>query len=143
MPSSAATPILIDTHVWLWVAGGETGRFRRRTIDLIDTAARESRLLLAAISLWEVAMLEAKGRIQLELPCGEWLKRARRNTGVMVAPLETEIAALSAALPGLHGDPADRMIVATALHHGATLLTEDDRIVAHARKGGYRVSRLK
>lgn len=125
------------------MAGGESANFRKRTIDQIDMAAKGNRLLLAAISLWEVAMLESKGRLKLGQPCGEWLKLTQRKTGVMIAPLDAEIAALSCAIPGFHGDPADRLIVATAIHHGATLLTEDDQIVACARKGGYRISRLK
>lgn len=141
--NTAATPILIDTHTWIWMAEGEAGRFRRKTIDLMDAAAQEGRLLLAAISLWEVAMLEAKGRIHLELPCSEWLKQTQRNTGVIIAPLEAEIAAISGSLPGFHADPADRMIVATTIHHGAMLLTEDERILAYAHRGGYRASRLK
>lgn len=140
---SAADSLLLDTHTWLWMAEGDASRFRRKTIERIEAAAKENRLLLAAISLWEVAMLEAKGRIQLELPCSEWLKQAQRTTGAITVPIEADIAARSCALPDFHGDPADRLIVATAIHHGAALLTEDDRIVAYARKGGYRVSRLK
>ncbi len=88
-------------------------------------------------------MLEAKGRLRFNAICLEWLKASVRATGVTVAPLEIDIAAASCALPGFHGDPADRLIVATAIHHGATLLTEDERILAYARKGGYRAVRLK
>ena len=125
------------------MAAGETQRFPRKAIDLVDASAREGRLLLAAISLWEVAMLEAKGRIRLDFSCTEWLKQTQRKTAILVAPLEAEIAALSAGLPEFHGDPADRIIVATAIHHGATLITADERILAYARKGGYRTVRLK
>ena len=141
--SGLTAPILLDTHTWIWVAGGESAHFRKKAIDQINAAAQENRLLLAAISLWEVAMLESKGRIKLAQACGDWLQQAQRKTGVMIAPLDAGIAALSCALPGFHGDPADRLIVAAAIHHGAILMTEDDQIVAYARKGRYRVSRLR
>ena len=134
---------LIDTHVWVWMAFGETSRFSRKTMARIEDAAQGGHLLLAAISLWEIAMFESKGRLSLGPSCSEWLKQAVRITGVTIAPLDIDIAAISCDLPGLHGDPADRQIVASAIHHNAMLLTEDEGILEFARKGEYRASRLK
>jgi PIN domain nuclease of toxin-antitoxin system len=140
---SEAPDLLLDTHAWVWTALGETARFSGKTMTRIDEAAQGGHLLLAAISLWEVAMLQSKGRLRLSPSCSEWLKQAVRITGVRVVPLDIDVAAISCDLPGFHGDPADRQIVASVIHHNATLLTEDEDVLAFARKGGYRVSRLK
>ncbi|HEV2444647.1 MAG TPA: type II toxin-antitoxin system VapC family toxin, partial [Candidatus Sulfopaludibacter sp.] len=84
----------------------------------------------------ELAMLEAKGRVRLGMPCERWVERALATPGLTLASLTTEIAIESTRLPGaFHGDPADRIIVATARELDARLLTRNRRIVAYARKG--------
>lgn len=90
---------------------------------------RSEAALVSAISVWEVAMLVAKRRIQLDRPVELWVDVALALPGVLLAPLEPVIAVRSTKLPGeFHPDPADRIIVATALEHAAPILTPDDRI---------------
>ena len=120
---------LLDTHVLLWWL--EDGR-RLSTAQarVLDAASPESPLLLSEISLWEVAMLYNRGRIELTLPLRDWLERAAAPPLVVRQGISPAIAAEVAGLPeSFHRDPADRILVATARILGATLLTQDRRIL--------------
>jgi len=80
-------------------------------------------------------MLVQKGRIKLEIPLLAWVQKALALPGVELKPLTPEIAVESSQLPdGFHGDPADRLIVATARVHQLTLLTHDQKILGYAKK---------
>ena len=134
MGGGPVAPLLLDTHVWLWLVNGEP--LHHAATVAIRRASADSGLCICAISLWEVAMLEAKGRIQLQMDCLEWVAEACRRTAIRVVPLSAEIAVASTRLPGeLHGDPADRLIAATARHEGAILVTRDHSLLAYARRG--------
>lgn len=117
--------IVLDTATWIWRASdpNRLPRSARRAID------RAERALVSAISVWEVAMLVAKRRIQLDRAVEQWVAIALALPGIELAPLEPAIAVRSTRLPGgFHPDPADRIIVATALENAAPILTPDDRI---------------
>jgi PIN domain nuclease of toxin-antitoxin system len=74
--------------------------------------------------------------------CETWVRNALATPGLILAPLTPEIAIASTRLPGdLHGDPADRLIVATARVHGATLMTKDSKLLAYGRAGHASVMR--
>lgn len=127
--------LLLDTHVWLWLVAGsrELGTAARQEID---AALDAGTLTIAAISLWEVALLAARQRIVLGKPIELWLDEALAPPGPEIEPLTSAIAAESCGLPdGFHQDPADRMIVATARISGATLITRDHRILDYAARG--------
>jgi PIN domain nuclease of toxin-antitoxin system len=80
-------------------------------------------------------MLEAKGRLQLKMGCVEWVKQALATPGLSLYPLNPEIAIESSRLPGrFHGDPADRLLAATARITGALLLTKDERLLEYGRQ---------
>jgi PIN domain nuclease of toxin-antitoxin system len=116
--------IVLDTHAWIWLAsdpaklGKEAQRLLRR--DRVRG--------VAAISCWELATLAASGRIDLDREPAVWMDDALREVGAALLPLTPAVAAASANLGDFHGDPADRLIVATALTHGAVLLTKDEQI---------------
>ena len=132
MPSPEKV-LLLDTHVWLWVVGG-VEPLKRSVLSTVEEAARGGRIRVSAISVWEVAMLEAKGRIRLTKDCLAWVRDALSAPGTSLVPLSPEIAVESSRLPGtFHGDPADRILVATARLLGGTLLTRDDRILAYGK----------
>ena len=131
MPATEA--LLLDTHAWVWFAIGDV-RLKPKTIEAVQAAGRQGKLYLAAISLWEVAMLAAKGRIELGTQTENWLLEASLRTSVTVVPLDAAIAASSCAIELPQGDPADRMIVATALKLGASVLTADEQIQAYAKR---------
>jgi PIN domain nuclease of toxin-antitoxin system len=134
--SGSPRPLLIDTHYWLWLAGGDKERLTSRVVSLLQNAADHESLLVSAISVWEIAMLDAKGRIQLFKTCTQWVDEALAISGLTLAPLSPAIAIESNQLPGeFHGDPADRIIVATARVLGARLLTNDRNIRAYCNAG--------
>ena len=120
---------LLDTHVLIWWLN-DRSRLSPAQREAIGSASAESPLLVSDISLWEVAMLHGLGRIRLSLPLREWLEKAGAPPLVRRHGISPAIAAELAALPdSFHRDPADRILVATARVHGATLLTQDRRIV--------------
>ena len=131
---AGSAPILLDTHYWIWLQLGSeqlSGKARKAA----EQAAAEGRLLLSVISVWELGMLEAKRRIQLRAPCGQWVREALATPGLTLVPLTPEIALDSSRLPEpFHGDPADRMIVASARRMGARLLTRDQKLVDYSRR---------
>jgi PIN domain nuclease of toxin-antitoxin system len=122
--------LLLDTHVWKMLLDGD--RFAPRVISRVEKAARIGTLYVAAVTVWEIAMLAAKGSLKLNAPTLSWIIQAVHASRVTVFPLEPEIAVDAAELPLFQGDPADRMIVATARHLGATLLTRDVKILDYA-----------
>lgn len=138
--TSAAPLLLLDTHVWLWFALGDTGRLSAPVRKKIEAAAHGGKLAVSAISVWEIGMLEAKGRIVLGSPCEKWVATALVLPGLRLIGLEPEIAVASSRLPGeMHGDPADRMLAATARARDAVLATADERLVGYGKAGFMRV----
>jgi PIN domain nuclease of toxin-antitoxin system len=137
MPSGdRATPLLVDTHVWFWTVEGVPGKLSTETLSEIDTAAAAGRLLVSAITVWEISMLESRGRIVFKRPLKEWVDLALHEPGVRLLELTPEIAIESTRLPGApHGDPADRILMAGARIAGARLATCDTAILAYARDG--------
>jgi PIN domain nuclease of toxin-antitoxin system len=128
-------PLLLDTHCWLWMQGGDWQEFSKAGRRLIEESASEGTLLVSVMSVWEVGMLEAKGRLQLLMPCAEWIERALKTSGVSLAPLTPEIALESSRLPGnLHRDPVDRILAATVRLTNASLLTRDRNLLAYGQK---------
>jgi len=135
--------LLLDTHVWIWLLNGNEGNLKPEIVTTIQQAASSELLRISAISLWEVAMLESKGRIHIGMECLNWLKAALAAPGISLIPLTAEIAVCSCILPGeFHGDPADRIIVATAKILGALLVTRDANIVNYGRQGYLSVLRI-
>lgn len=137
MPSGNAVraPLLIDTHYWIWFQLAIRERLTPYNFTLIHQAAAEGNLLLSVMSIWELGMLESKGRVILHTNCSEWVDDALTMPGLTLVPLTPAIALEASHLPGLfHADPADRIIVATARALKARLLTSDKNIHAYARQ---------
>ena len=134
----ARTLLLLDTHVLLWSASNGP-RMGRHAGKAIEHASREGRLAVSAITPWEIALLVSKGRLKLGVDVMDWLRNALANPGLHVAPLEPDIAVASTRLPfDMHADPADRILVATARHLGATFVTTDKALLDLAKKGYFR-----
>ena len=120
--------VLLDTHIWVWwlTPGSPLSRAER---NALDAKAERRDLFLPAISLWEIQVLHAKWRFELPLPFAEWLARAADGRVISVLPLSVEVAFALDTLPAsFHGDPADRLIVATARAHAMPLATHDTAI---------------
>jgi PIN domain nuclease of toxin-antitoxin system len=119
--------LLLDTHALIWLVEGNKA-LGRRAARLADDALAREQLGVAAISFWEMAMLVREQRITVDLPPAEWRLRVV-GLGVHEVPLTGDIAIAAAVLPEFHGDPADRLIVASARAVDAGLITADDRIL--------------
>ncbi len=120
---------LLDTHILIWWLNG-SNRLSPAQQQVVASASAEAPLLVSDISLWEVATLHSLGRIQLTIPLRAWLDKAVAPPLVRRHGISPAIAAELSALPGsFQRDPADRILVATARIFGATLLTQDRRIV--------------
>lgn len=137
MPTAErVAPLLVDTHVWFWAMEDMPGKLSSDTLDEVNAAARDGRLLVSAMTVWEVAMLEGRGRIQLSHPLADWVREALNTPGLRLLELTPEIAIESTRLPGApHGDPADRILMASARVTGARLATCDTAILTYARTG--------
>ncbi|MDK4738516.1 type II toxin-antitoxin system VapC family toxin [Rhizobium sp. CNPSo 3464] len=127
--------IVIDTHVLIW-AMQDDHRLGAKARHLLDEMTRRSRILVSAITPWEIAILVEKGHIALGEDVGRWLDTMLALPGLQLAPIEPAIAVDSTRLPGeFHSDPADRIIVATARFHRVPLLTADRAILSYGDKG--------
>jgi PIN domain nuclease of toxin-antitoxin system len=133
-------PILLDTHIWVWLMDGSAKQIGPTCRRTLEKAAVESSLLVSVMSLWEIAMLDVKARIQLSLDIRAWVDKALTAPGARLQSVTPAIAVDSTRLPsGLHGDPVDRILVATARRVGASLATRDRRILEYARSGHLQV----
>ena len=127
--------VLLDTHALVWLVAGDV-RLRLAARRRIEAAAQQQQLWVSAITPWEIGMLVAKGRLVLDRDVMDWEQAALALPGIRVAPLEPAVAVASTRLPDdRHGDPADRLIVATARHLGATLITADAALLTYGRLG--------
>ena len=127
---------LLDTHVWIWYVEDEAGRLSRRIQPRIERAVQRGDVVISAISVWEIAQLEAARRLDLALDVRVWVGRALAFPGVRLKGLSPSIAIESTRLPGqIHRDPADRILIATARLLGATLVTCDERILSVRETG--------
>ena len=118
--------IVVDTHVLIWERTGE-GRLGQSARVAFERALESNELAASAISFWEATLLRERGRIALDEEVIRWRQVLLRE-GLIEIPISGEIAIRAASLEGFHRDPADRLIVATALG-GHQLLTADRRIL--------------
>ncbi len=124
--------LLLDTHVWLWLLNKETEKL---SDDCLSAIVSAEKLSVSAISVWEIGMLESKGRIQLQKTCIDWVREALSAPKLGLVPITPEIAVESSRLPGtIHGDPADRILAATSRLTSASLVTKDRKLLAYGQQ---------
>jgi PIN domain nuclease of toxin-antitoxin system len=127
--------LVIDTHVWLWLEA-DPDRLSEAARAGIEQAARLGKLWVSVMSVWEIGMLVAKDRIRLSMPVDEWVRQAAGTPGMQMLGVIPEIALESTRLPDApHGDPIDRLLMASARVHNLTLVTADEKILAYAAQG--------
>ena len=120
--------LLLDTHIWIWWVQ-QTGQLTPSQSALIENAET---VQVSAISCWEAMMLQQQSRIQLHRSPEEWFSLATRQSGIEVVPISENIAIKAAALPFHHKDPADRIIIATALESALQLFSYDSKFTLYA-----------
>ena len=130
--------IVIDTHALIWLIEGDR-KLGALAAERINAARSASSVLIPAVVPWEIGLLTVRGKIELTFDPLRWIELTLMLPGFSLAPLTPEIAIGSASLEWSHRDPADRMMVSTAIVHDAMLLTADEKILAYAAAGHVKV----
>ncbi len=119
--------LLLDTHALLW-ALLEPSRLRPEVAA--EIAAPHNRVSVSAASLWEIAIKQSVGKLELPDQAELWLPMACRQVGIGMLPISPEAALAVRKLPWHHRDPFDRLLVAQA-SLGFTLVTHDEALRAY------------
>jgi PIN domain nuclease of toxin-antitoxin system len=123
-----AEMIVLDTHAWIWWVSNPDF-LSDKAKQTIDEAVTNRNVLISSISVWEVAILVSRGRLKLTMNPDDWVAASEALPFFDFVPVSNSIALKSVQLPGiLHNDPADRIIIATAISMGAVLVTKDEKI---------------
>jgi PIN domain nuclease of toxin-antitoxin system len=126
--------LLLDTHALVWLDAG-SNRLSDNAIRAIDNALAQHQLCVSAISFWEIGMLIEKQHLSLPMPLTTWRTELIQK-GLQEVAVNGSIAMLAAELSEFHGDPMDRLIVATALANNMTLCSADNKILDWAPRQG-------
>ena len=131
--------LLLDTHILLWLDNGDNA-LRPGTREMINRCWKAGgKILVSAVTAWEMAMLAEGGRIHLDCPAEAWMERCVSQPGFEVVPLSWRACIRAYDLDGLeHRDPADRLLIATAIERRCALVTYDERISRFAVLRGQR-----
>jgi PIN domain nuclease of toxin-antitoxin system len=121
--------IILDTHIWIGYID-DPASLPKPALDAIRGG--QEPVGISSISVWEIFMLERRGRLELRIPAGLWVEKCERLSLFHFVPVDNTIARLAVELPEpIHANPADRIIIATALSLGATIVTKDRKILAY------------
>jgi PIN domain nuclease of toxin-antitoxin system len=118
--------LLLDTHIFLWSVL-EPSRLTPAVREALTNG--DNALWLSPISLWEVLVLAEKGRLELDTEPEAWARTALKQCPVREAALTHAVALACQRVTLPHGDPADRLLAATALVRNLTLVTADRRLI--------------
>jgi PIN domain nuclease of toxin-antitoxin system len=120
--------IVLDTHALIWWADGGS-KLSKSARQATKAASRRRELVASAISMFEIVTLEHRGRLAFKIPVTEWLASVRKLPELTIHPVTDEVAERAGGLGEVFpGDPADRLIAATALVLGVSLLTQDSKL---------------
>ena len=114
--------IVLDSHIWFWWINLEFERFPKSWRQQIEQAGRVG---VSAVSCYELALAHRRGRLQLPCDPADWFAEALQPAGIELLPVTPSIACRAVALSDIHRDPFDRLIIATALEHGARFASVD------------------
>lgn len=123
--------IVLDTHVLVWWVDNQGTNLSRKAAQALRRHGQRNELLVSSISFFEIATLERRGRLRFSIPVTAWLANVRSLPEYRLEPITDDIAERAGQFDdAFPGDPADRLIAATALVRNARLVTYDDRLRA-------------
>lgn len=121
--------ILLDTHVLYWLMNDEKA-LSKSFKKSFETISETQKVLVSTLSIWELGMLEQKEKIEFGIDLLDWVNTSLEIPGIELCPLTPRIAVQSSRLPWeIHGDPVDRILIATAMEENAVLVTCDKKIL--------------
>lgn len=115
--------LILDTHIWVWWTVQQWTRIPQPALERLQAGMMT--LAISASSVYELSVLAKRQRIVLTLPLEDWLDKATTEADVTVLPVTYAIARRAGQLDTVHGDPIDRLIIATTLFHDAHLISVD------------------
>lgn len=125
--------IVLDTHILIWWVNSPQ-KLSKKAKKAIDEEKPKKGILISSISTFEIYLLIKKGKLELTNYPDAWLERIESLPYVHFVPMDNQIATASVNLPDfMHKDPADRIIIATALNLGAKLVTSDKKILQYSK----------
>jgi PIN domain nuclease of toxin-antitoxin system len=129
--------VLLDTCAVIWLANGELGK---PTIEMLVYAALADGVFVSPVSAWEIGMLAnprgTRAKVEFLPDPSSWFAQVMSRPAIKEAPFTAEAAINSSQLPGtLHGDPADRLLIAAAREMNVPILTRDQKILDYAAAG--------
>ena len=121
--------ILLDTHVWVWFISNPE-LLSKAAKKAIHAAMEKKAIVISSISAWEVALLVAKKRLKFTMSVTDWITKSERLPFFQFLPVDNSVAVKSVSLlQPLHSDPADRLIIATAITIAAPVVTKDKKLL--------------
>jgi PIN domain nuclease of toxin-antitoxin system len=134
-----SAPLLLDTHVMVWIAWGQP-LSPDAMAALANARDTSQAIYISPISAWEIGMLVARSRLNLQMSPARWFERALLAPNVRLAEMSTDTLISSSFLPGAPPrDPADRILTATARDQGFRLVTRDRLLLAYGEQGHVQV----
>ncbi len=125
--------IVLDTHIWIWAVIGSS-KLLKSFQTHFEQASKIQDILISPMSIWEIGMLVEKNRIQVDMDVEDWIEQALDIPGIQLCPITPRISIHSTRLSGeVHGDPVDRLLIATAYEENAVLVTCDKKILKYAK----------
>ena len=127
--------ILLDTNVLLWIVNDDV-RLGSQAREIVERASSAREVAVSAISFWKIGLLLSKRRIDMTVPLADFAAAIAEERAFRVVPVDSAIAVEAGSLPaGIHGDPDDRILIATARQLGCPMATTDGKILEHAAAG--------
>ncbi|MBL7203631.1 MAG: type II toxin-antitoxin system VapC family toxin [Desulfobacteraceae bacterium] len=121
--------IVLDTHVWVWFISNPE-LLSKAAKKAINVSMEQKAIFISSISAWELALLAAKKRLKLTIDVTDWITKSERLPFLQFIPVDNSVAVKSVNLPQpLHKDPADRIIIATAITIAAPVVTKDEKLL--------------
>ena len=127
-----STPLLLDTCAFIWSMS--SAKMTDEAAAAIKTGTVDAPVYVSPISAWEIGLLVERGRVAFSVE--QWFETMQAQPGIATADMPAEVLIRSSFLPGNPpGDPADRIVIATAREYGYRIVTRDRKILNYAHQG--------